>query len=140
VHAAPEVEAEQRQVVMPTTVLELAGEKLTDARTVRDETAFAKLSPTYDEELALGVDITNAKPDRLNCPVTGTSVREAWRAERTQLQPLPLLSEPFDVVVTRKVHRDCLVSFEGTPLQRSVSLGRPAGRRLGHAVPCRDPG
>ena len=51
--------------------------------------------------------------DRLECPVTGTSVREAWDAERRLLQPLPSMSEPFDVVVTRKVHRDCLVSFEG---------------------------
>jgi len=51
--------------------------------------------------------------DRLECPVTGTSVREAWEAERNLLQPVPSMSEPFDVVVTRKVQRDCLVSFEG---------------------------
>lgn len=51
--------------------------------------------------------------DRLECPVTGTSVREAWEAERRLLQPLPTMGEPFDLVVTRKVHRDCLVSFEG---------------------------
>lgn len=51
--------------------------------------------------------------DRLGCPVTGTSVRKAWEAERCLLQPVPTLAEPFDVVVTRKVQRDCLVSFEG---------------------------
>jgi hypothetical protein len=51
--------------------------------------------------------------DRLECPVTGTSVREAWQAERPLLQPLPSMAEPFDVVVSRKVQRDCLVSFEG---------------------------
>jgi transposase len=51
--------------------------------------------------------------DRLTCPVTGTSVREAWEAERQLLQPLPTMAEPFDVVVTRRVSRDCLVSFEG---------------------------
>ena len=51
--------------------------------------------------------------DRLTCPVTGTSVREAWEAERRLLQPLPTMAEPFDVVVTRRVSRDCLVSFEG---------------------------
>jgi transposase len=51
--------------------------------------------------------------DRLTCPVTGTSVREAWEAERRVLQPLPTMAEPFDVVVTRRVSRDCLVSFEG---------------------------
>lgn len=51
--------------------------------------------------------------DRLRCPVTGTSVREAFEAERRVLQPVPALSEPFDVVVSRRVQRDCLVSFEG---------------------------
>lgn len=51
--------------------------------------------------------------DRLDCPVTGTSVREAWRAERRLLQPLASMVEPFDVLVNRKVQRDCLISFEG---------------------------
>lgn len=51
--------------------------------------------------------------DRLTCPVTGTSVREAWKAERALLKPLPTMVEPFDVVVARKVQRDCLISFEG---------------------------
>jgi len=51
--------------------------------------------------------------DRLDCPVTGTSVRAAWEAERPLLQRLPSLVEPFDVLVSRKVQRDCLVSFEG---------------------------
>lgn len=51
--------------------------------------------------------------DRLECPVTGTSVRTAWEAERALLQPIPTMAEPFDVVVTRRVSRDCLVSFEG---------------------------
>jgi transposase len=51
--------------------------------------------------------------DRLTCPVTGTSVREAFEAERLILQPIPTMAEPFDVVVARKVSPDCLVSFEG---------------------------
>lgn len=51
--------------------------------------------------------------DRLTCPVTGTSVTEAFRAEQQALQPLPTMVEPFDLVVTRRVSRDCLVSFEG---------------------------
>ena len=51
--------------------------------------------------------------DRLTCPATGTSVREAFYRERSALQALPLMSEPFDVVVSRRVQRDCLVSFEG---------------------------
>jgi transposase len=50
---------------------------------------------------------------RLRCPITGTSVEEALRAERQHLQPLHRIGEPFDVIVTRRVSRDCLVSFEG---------------------------
>jgi transposase len=51
--------------------------------------------------------------DRLTCPATGTAVCEAFCRERTVLQALPRMSEPFDVVVSRRVQRDCLVSFEG---------------------------
>jgi len=51
--------------------------------------------------------------DRLICPVTGTTVSEAFTAERRLLQPVPTMAEPFDLVVTRRVSRDCLVSFEG---------------------------
>ncbi|HUP24866.1 MAG TPA: IS21 family transposase [Thermoanaerobaculia bacterium] len=51
--------------------------------------------------------------ERLRCPVTGTSVTEAHQVERFALQPVPKLGEPFDVVVARRVSRDCLVSFEG---------------------------
>src|SRR5690606_27865068 len=51
--------------------------------------------------------------DALTCPVTGTSVREALRRERLVLQPVPTMEAPFDVVVSRPVSRDCLVSFEG---------------------------
>jgi len=50
---------------------------------------------------------------RLKCPVTGTTVEEALRAEQRHLQPLTRTGEPFDVVVSRRVSRDCLVSFEG---------------------------
>jgi transposase len=50
---------------------------------------------------------------RLICPVTGTTVAEAFGAEQQVLQPLPTMAEPFDVVVTRQVSRDCLISFEG---------------------------
>ena len=58
-------------------------------------------------------DRAGALMDRLTCPVTGTTVTEAFRAEQRALQPLPTPSEPFDVVVSRKVSRDCLVSFDG---------------------------
>jgi transposase len=50
---------------------------------------------------------------RRSCPATGTSIAEALVAERAVLQPVPVISEPFDCVVARRVSRDCLVSFEG---------------------------
>ncbi|HEX5107507.1 MAG TPA: IS21 family transposase [Vicinamibacterales bacterium] len=47
------------------------------------------------------------------CPATGKTVYETWLEERRLLTPLPeILPEPFDVVVTRRVGIDCLVSFE----------------------------
>lgn len=47
-------------------------------------------------------------------PVTGESVLDTWQAEKQVLQPLPeSLPTPFDVQVTRRVSRDCLVRFEG---------------------------
>ena len=61
---------------------------------------------------------TDAKVEMMSarriCPATGTSVQEAWQAERAHLTPLPAtLPEPFDVVVARAVHKDCTVRFEG---------------------------
>lgn len=50
---------------------------------------------------------------RTRCPATGKTVAESWRDELEFLAPLPLLPEPFDVVVTRPVNRDCTVQFEG---------------------------
>jgi transposase len=47
------------------------------------------------------------------CPATGRTVEESWERELERLAPLALLPEPFDVVVTRPVHRDCTVNFEG---------------------------
>lgn len=48
------------------------------------------------------------------CPATGKTVLETWREERRWLTPLPeIVPEPFDLVVTRRVGIDCLVSFEG---------------------------
>lgn len=51
--------------------------------------------------------------ERRRCPATGTTVAEALRTERALLLPVPPVHEPFDVVVARRVSRDCLVSFEG---------------------------
>ncbi len=50
----------------------------------------------------------------LICPVTGTTIAEAWEQERRLLTPMPTaMPEPFDVVVYRPVGIDCTVSFEG---------------------------
>jgi transposase len=51
--------------------------------------------------------------ERRICPATGTTVQDAWEAEKRHLAPLPLLPEPFDVVVVREVAPDCTVAFEG---------------------------
>ncbi|MBV8270566.1 MAG: IS21 family transposase [Planctomycetaceae bacterium] len=51
---------------------------------------------------------------RRTCPATGRSVAASWEAERPWLRPLPaLLPEPFDLVKTAPVHKDCSVHFEG---------------------------
>jgi len=51
--------------------------------------------------------------ERAICPATGTPVAESWEAERSLLTALPdPLPTPFDVVVSREVHRDCSVNFE----------------------------
>jgi transposase len=51
---------------------------------------------------------------RRRCPATGTTVLEASHEERRVLTPLPEpVWEPFDLVQTRQVTVDGLVSFEG---------------------------
>jgi transposase len=47
------------------------------------------------------------------CPATGRTVDESWLDERRLLRPLPALPLAFDVALTRPVHRDCTVCFEG---------------------------
>lgn len=54
-----------------------------------------------------------AEAKRRRCPATGSSVWEAFEAERPHLGALPALPEPFDIVVERRVGIDCMVSFEG---------------------------
>lgn len=46
------------------------------------------------------------------CPITGETVHDTWQQELSRLAPVPILPEPFDVVVTRPVHPDCTVRFE----------------------------
>jgi len=50
---------------------------------------------------------------RRTCPPTGSSVQEAWLAERKLLARPERLPAVFDVSVMRPVHQDCLVNFEG---------------------------
>lgn len=50
---------------------------------------------------------------RRTCPATGASVFAAWEAEQRCLAPLPLLPEPFDVAVQRRVALDSTVRFDG---------------------------
>lgn len=47
------------------------------------------------------------------CPATGATVLQSWHQERPLLGALPVLPEPFDLVATRRVGRDCTVGFEG---------------------------
>jgi len=66
------------------------------------------------EELQGWTDIRMCEEaERRICPATGTTVQAAWEAEKAALAPVPLLPEPFDVAVTRKVAPDCTVAFEG---------------------------
>lgn len=51
--------------------------------------------------------------ERRICPPTGRSVAESFAAEQRCLAPLPLLPEPFDLVVVRRVGIDATVRFEG---------------------------
>ncbi len=48
------------------------------------------------------------------CPATGRTIAETWQAEQPLLRPLPAcLPEPFNLVKTCQVHKDCTVRFEG---------------------------
>jgi transposase len=47
------------------------------------------------------------------CPATGKSVRASWEQERPYLHKVDRYPQPFDVVVSRPVGKDCLVNFEG---------------------------
>ena len=49
---------------------------------------------------------------RALCPATGLTIEESWQQELERLRPLPILPEPFDIAVTRPVHKDCMVRFE----------------------------
>lgn len=48
-----------------------------------------------------------------SCPATGASVMESFKQEQPHLGALPVLPEPFDISVTRRVNTDAIVNFEG---------------------------
>lgn len=64
---------------------------------------------------------------RTLCPATGRMVYESWERELERLVPLPILPEPFEVAVTRPVHRDCTLRFEGRSYTVPFEL---VGRRV----------
>jgi hypothetical protein len=75
---------------------------------------FTRLRFESDEHLQEHTDARLRRwAEGARCPATGRSVLESWEREVPHLRPLPLLPEPFDVVVTRTVRRDCTVAFEG---------------------------
>ena len=88
------------------------------------------------EELQAWTDQrVEASAVRRLCPATGTSVAEAWQEERRFLAPLLDLPEPFDIVVQRRVTRDCMVHFESRSysvpfvwIERQVEVRGCAGR------------
>lgn len=48
------------------------------------------------------------------CPATGKTIAATWQQEQRLLRPLPaLLPQPFDLIRTCQVHKDCTVRFEG---------------------------
>lgn len=65
--------------------------------------------------------------ERSVCPATGTSQLAAWDEEKPWLAAVPLLPEPFDVALTRTVHQDSLVTFEGRQYSVPFAL---LGRRV----------
>jgi transposase len=76
---------------------------------------FASLGKRFDglEDLQAATDARIERwSERATCPATGKSVFESWQAELAMLRPLPVLPEPFDIVVPRPVHRDGMVHFE----------------------------
>ncbi len=107
---------------------------------VRGAGAWGVLHPAYRAYArAVGFHIDACEPGegrakgketwskRALCPATGRTVAESWERELARLAPLPLLPEPFDVVVTRPVHHDATVRFENRTYAVPFAL---VGRRV----------
>lgn len=91
-----------------------------DDRTWREVTTRQWAS--WDELQAWTDERTLQESARRTCPATGTCVSEAWAQEKPRLQQVPLLPEPFDVVVTRIVAPDCTVAIDGRRYSVPFSL------------------
>lgn len=76
------------------------------AITEENWSSWEELQARTDEQMI-------AEAQQRVCPVTGTSVLEAWELEKAFLRAVPLLPEPFDVALMRTVAIDCTVGFEG---------------------------
>ncbi|MDO9069568.1 MAG: IS21 family transposase [Deltaproteobacteria bacterium] len=83
----------------------------------RDDRTWAEVTQrdwaSWDQLQAWTDERGLSEAGRRLCPATGTLVAEAWEQEKRLLQPVPLLPEPFDVVVTRTVAPDCTVAIDG---------------------------
>lgn len=86
-------------------------------RGIRSDRGWAEIRRRHWESWEELQDYTDrrmiAEAARRLCPATGTRVAEAWEAEKRYLAAVPLLPEPFDVALSRRVAHDCTVAFEG---------------------------
>lgn len=86
-------------------------------RGVRSVRKLIDLNRNYDSlaELQAHTDEQLRKDSlRRKCPVSGKSVHATWLNEIKLLRELPLtLPEPFDLIRTCNVHKDCTIRFEG---------------------------
>ncbi len=84
-----------------------------EVRSVRGYLAGRKFSSL--EELQECTDAYLAiSARRRKCPATGASIEASWEAEKELLKALPEnLPEPFDLVRSCPVHKDCSIRFEG---------------------------
>jgi transposase len=100
-------------------------------REIRDLRAgFSPYAQAWEslEELQQATDahVARSAQRRLSA-ATGRTLAESLEIERQWLRPLPVLPEPFDLAVTRRVGLDALVCFEGR--QYSVPFAW-VGRRV----------
>lgn len=87
-------------------------------RRVRDQRhgidPYARGFGSIEELQAWTDERIDARARDRRCPATGTTVAEAWNAEKRLLTPLPdPLPVPFDIAVSRRVSIDGLIAFEG---------------------------